>query len=372
MTGDMTRDGEHALPGTIAELTSVRFFAAWFVVLFHIHDHTPLLAQLPTSFFLKGYLGVDVFFILSGFILSHVYLAPWREGRFSYGPFMVNRFARVYPLHLFMTLAFVALYSVASRVGFIENPDGMSWSALPAHLAAVHAWGFLDHHAWNFPSWSISAEFFAYLIFPLLLAFTRIGAWAGLALATAVLTVAYFVCEAIGRPLTALTFDFGIARIFVEFALGVFLYLACLRVALSSTTAKMLAFAATLLFVVLAHFGAADLPLILIAGVIIFLLGQMARGERPSLMRAKPFVYLGEISYSTYMIHLIAQLVLVKLAARMLGVPEDGLPLYALLGLIAAILVGSMLSFHLIEVPARNALRRLMHERHPREWRANS
>lgn len=372
MTAAAAAPVERPLPANIPELTSVRFFAAWFVVLFHIHDHFPLLRALPTRFFLKGYLGVDIFFILSGFILTHVYLGAWRSGRFSYRSFMVNRFARVYPLHLVMTLAFVALYAMSARLGVLDGGAGMSWPALPFHLAAVHAWGFLDHHAWNFPSWSISAEFFAYLIFPLFMMLTRAGTWLGLVLATAALATAYYVSQAIGRPLTALTFDFGIVRIFFEFALGVFLYLACLRLMLPSGLATVLAAVAALLFVLLAHFGAMDLALILLAGAIIFLLGQMARGERPTPMRAKLFVYLGEISYSTYMIHLMAELVFVGLAARVLGVPRDALPPYMIVLLIALILAGSIASFHLIEVPARNAIRRLIHERRPREWTANS
>jgi peptidoglycan/LPS O-acetylase OafA/YrhL len=159
---------------------------------------------------------------------------------------------------------------------------------------------------------------------------------------------------------------------FFEFGLGVFIYLAFLRVALPGGGAKALAAISALLFVLLAHFGAADLGLIVLAGAIIFLLGQMARSERPSLMRAKPFVYLGEISYSTYMIRLIAELVFVAFAAKLLGTAANALPLYALVALIGVILVGSMLSFHLIEVPARNVTRPLIHERRPREWRANN
>lgn len=359
------------LPDTILELTSVRFFAAMFVVLFHVHDDTPLLTNLPTQFFLKGYLGVDIFFILSGFILTHVYLAQWTAGRFRYGPFMLNRVARVYPLHLVMTLAFVALYTLSARFGFLGEADGMDWSALPFHLLAVHGWGFVGHHAWNFPSWSISSEFFAYLIFPLFLMLTRVGARAGLALAAVALAAAFYASGAFFRPFTALTFDFGIVRIFFEFGLGVFVYMMCARMFLSATAVRWLLLAAVLTFVAICHVSRSnndDIALIFLAGGIIFLLGQLSRSPGPSIMRAKPLVYLGEISYSTYMIHYMAELIYVKGMSRPLGTPGQ-LPFGAWLGLLLVILIGSAASFHLVEVPARNAIRRLMHERKPREWR---
>ena len=358
------------LPDTIPELTSVRFFAAMFVVLFHIRDDSPLMANLPTMILTKGYLGVDIFFILSGFILTHVYLVQWREGRFRYGPFMLNRFARVYPLHLVMTLAFVALYTVSSRLGILATGEGMDWSALPFHLLAVHGWGFVGHHAWNFPSWSISSEFFAYLIFPLFLVLTRIGARAGLALAVIALTAAFYLCAWKFRPFTALTFDFGIIRIFFEFLLGVFIYMICAATVIGGTAARWLLLAAVAGFVAIAHFSvsnADDLSLIVLGGVVIYLLGQLSRAPGPSVMRAKPLVYLGEISYSTYMIHYMAQLVYVGAVSRLLGTP-DGLPFWAWLGLIVTIMLGSVASFHLVEVPARNFIRRRLHERKPREW----
>ncbi len=359
------------LPANIPELTSVRFFAAMFVVLFHVHDHLPALRDAPTQFFLKGYLGVDIFFILSGFILTHVYLAGYRAGTFSYGSFMLNRIARVYPLHLAMTLAFVALYVLSSRSGLLASGAGMDWRALPFHLAGVHAWGFVGNHAWNFPSWSISAEFFAYLIFPLFLVLTRVGASAGLLLSIAALSIAYFVVGLVFRPFTALTFDFAIIRIFFEFGLGVFLYLVCSRTHVHATVARWLLAGATVAFALMAHFGAEDLLLILLSGAIIFLLGQASKSAALSVMKVRPLVYLGEISYSTYMIHYFVELIYVGAAARLLSV-EGVLPPLPWLGMIAAIMFGSVLSFHLIEVPARNFIRRSVSKRRLREPTAAS
>lgn len=362
------------LPDTINELTSLRFFAALYVVLFHIHDDTRALINVPTNFFLKGGIGVDIFFILSGFILTHVYLRQWQGHRFHYRQFMLNRFARVYPLHFVMTLAFVVLYAGSIWIGVTGRAEGMDWYALPFHLLALHGWGFLNHHAWNFPSWSISSEFFAYLVFPLFLLSTRLGAKLGLGLALVALTIAFYMTAWLFRPFTALTFDFGIVRIFFEFGLGVFIYMLCARTVLEAIVARWLLIALLLAFIGVAHVSRSnndDLVLILFSGAMIFLLGQLSRVPGPSVMRAKPLVYLGEISYSIYMVHYMAELIFMGVVPRLLHTPGF-VPFWAWLLLLTVILIGASLSFHFIEVPARNYVRRMMHERKPREWRVNS
>jgi len=82
----------------IKPLTAMRFYAAMWVVLFH---YWPKLAVSFTPAFVdRGYLGVELFFVLSGFILCHVYLPAADRGEFKYGGFLWARIARVYPLHL--------------------------------------------------------------------------------------------------------------------------------------------------------------------------------------------------------------------------------------------------------------------------------
>src|SRR5690554_6456686 len=86
-------------PHELKPLTSLRFLAAFWVLLYHFKDHLGLgLRQF--GLVADGYLGVDLFFTLSGFILAHVYLQSLEGGRFGYGGFLKNRIARVYPMHL--------------------------------------------------------------------------------------------------------------------------------------------------------------------------------------------------------------------------------------------------------------------------------
>ena len=156
---------------SIASLTSLRFFAALYVLVFHsgagfVGKAVPALSFLET-FLGNGYLGVTFFFVLSGFILAHVYDGKLR-GRGDLGRFAMARFARIYPVYLLGLLLVLPL--------ILEAP---SWRSLPqfvllqywAPLANLTA---LDNT--NFPGWSLSVEMAFYILFPLILwSFSRLG-----------------------------------------------------------------------------------------------------------------------------------------------------------------------------------------------------
>ena len=85
-------------PADLRPITALRFAAALWVAIYAFWENLAGVG-LP-GLVAKGYLGVELFFVLSGFILSHVYLQAAGEKRFSYRGFLWARIARVYPLHL--------------------------------------------------------------------------------------------------------------------------------------------------------------------------------------------------------------------------------------------------------------------------------
>jgi peptidoglycan/LPS O-acetylase OafA/YrhL len=138
--------------GKIDALTGLRFWAAALIVAEHA---SMLRVPLPAW---KYDHGVSLFFVLSGFILAHVYprLDDWRSAR----RFLVLRVARIWPAHV----AVLALWLAA--IG------GSIFSAkFFANLLMIHAWipSAPWYFSFNAPSWSISTEFFFYLAFPLLI-----------------------------------------------------------------------------------------------------------------------------------------------------------------------------------------------------------
>ncbi|RZJ95859.1 MAG: acyltransferase, partial [Brevundimonas sp.] len=219
-------------PQDLRSLTALRFMAAaWVAVYAFWPDLSGAGAsgQISPGLAAKGYLGVELFFVLSGFILSHVYLAAAGEKRFSYKGFLWARIARVYPLHLFTLTAVGVLGVAATAAGMAIDANILSWSSLPANLLMVHAWGFAPTAGWNHPSWSISAEWFAYLTFPAF-AFVawrlRARPWAAVAAAVVFLGALYWIFPRLaGFALTEATIRWGALRIVPCFALGCALYL---------------------------------------------------------------------------------------------------------------------------------------------------
>ncbi|HLI64905.1 MAG TPA: acyltransferase [Caulobacteraceae bacterium] len=344
----------------INPLTSLRFFAAMWVVLFH---YWPNLGAALPPIVAKGYLGVELFFVLSGFILCHVYLDSFADGGFRYGSFLWARLARVYPLHLATLVGVGALALAALAAGRVIDPNILSWPSLPANLLLVQAWGFAPQAGWNHPSWSISAEWFAYLSFPLFawLALRFAGrpklAAAG---AYAFLVLVYAAFERLaGSPLTHATIAWGALRIVPCFAFGAALNLVWREIAASRRMTALAGAAISGAGVVLgAQFGAPDAILVGLFGCLILSLAALTKAGENSGGGAF-FVYLGEISYSVYMICIPWKLLFVNGVAQAMHIDKAHMPLWAWMILLAGVVPLAAASYHLVEWPARRWMRRL-------------
>ena len=165
-----------AKPRQLPSLTSLRGLAALWVVLYHYSAiYLPRLDISSYSNFIgKGYLAVDLFFMLSGFVMTHVYYDAFSESITEhYRNFLVARIARLYPLHLLVLFLFVATVLTSQLLGYLTTgtmqgiplKGPQSFSAFVANLFMLQG---LDagELSWNYPAWSISVEFIAYLAFP--------------------------------------------------------------------------------------------------------------------------------------------------------------------------------------------------------------
>jgi peptidoglycan/LPS O-acetylase OafA/YrhL len=162
-------------------LTSMRFFAAAMIVLFHSVDVFKVGTKIQTLFPLEQ--GVSFFFVLSGFILTYVY--PSLNGGSQIRGFYVARIARIWPAHFVTFLLLLCLVPPQAW-----RWDG-TWQVLCANLSLFHGWIPMARYYFslNSVSWSISTEAFFYLSFPFLISRLNRSWWWKL-LCTAAVAVA--------------------------------------------------------------------------------------------------------------------------------------------------------------------------------------
>jgi peptidoglycan/LPS O-acetylase OafA/YrhL len=207
-------------------LDSLRGLAAISVVFYHIYWPNPFYAL---GYVRNSYLMVDVFFVLSGFVIYYAYRNKIATSA-QFQHFAWLRFWRLYPVHIVFLMVFVAIeclrYFMQRHYGLLADTPAFNTNNLYSfltNLALVQSFNLHDRLTYNYPSWSISAEFCAYFVFAAVVFFgsktRRIIA------AAAVIAAAGFVSLLLlGRTLEALTFEFGPVRCLTGFFLGAVMY----------------------------------------------------------------------------------------------------------------------------------------------------
>jgi peptidoglycan/LPS O-acetylase OafA/YrhL len=178
-----------------------------------------------------GYLWVEFFFALSGFILTYVYGARALEflrGR-THRDFLVARLSRLYPLHFAMLLYILAmmliLNAIAHATGTVsiyqeQYHPVVTWQTFVANLFLVQAWNIFPYLSWNGASWFVSVEFLLCILFPIYMVLSRGGWWGALGLIVAG-SGGLAILSITGKHGLDITFHNGIFRGMSAFAIGV-------------------------------------------------------------------------------------------------------------------------------------------------------
>jgi peptidoglycan/LPS O-acetylase OafA/YrhL len=343
----------------IRALTAIRGIAAWWVVVFHFREALPagtpdLIRRLSD----RGYLAVDLFFILSGYVIALNYGRWFVAEPLSirrYGQFLARRLSRIYPLHLFMLIAFLTIPLATALFSHRGGPDDLRLGYYGLSFLLMQNWGFDSGLAWNVPAWSISTEWFAYLAFPLLvIGSARAGAgWRNAVLLVALLALLdVFVASVSPAGLGYTGQIFGLVRCVIEFCIGIAVFR--LLSGRRNTSAERRV-ALTLAAAGFAAFALIRIPDVLImppafAALVLGLSDE--RGSIARALRAPPLQWLGVVSYSTYLSHYFLKQWTKFILVRP-GVP-DGLPFGAY---IIAVLLASALLYRWIEQPGQRWLR---------------
>lgn len=381
MTGqDAPGGGAHSQDGgggrSIPSLTGIRGVAAVWVFTTHFQAVLAAYLQQPAIndnlFLYNGFRGVDLFFVLSGFILMHVHGAEFRT--LARGPvhdFYVLRFFRVYPLNTFVLLALLPIgLAMPELVTWFRMDHGVpipyhqhdfSAAGFVQSLLLSQAWTVVKLGEWNGPSWTLSAEVFGYALFPLL-------AWVFIRQRSAALCVAAALCSLVTLILLLVAFghaddnptgSFGLVRMIFSFVAGMALARGFRLWPGGAAIAAPVTLAAILFLVLVVAFRPANVLVVFGFGALIFGLAYQ-RGPVNALMTTRPVMFAGRISFSFYLIHFIP----LKLSLWLLQTqfPEASLAvrLACLVALVAFCVVAAMVTHRFLEVPFQRAARHLL------------
>lgn len=371
-------------------LDSWRGICAVLVVVFHFdaygHPHDWKLIQ-------NGIMFVDFFFVLSGFVIAFGYADRLRQG-FGILQFMWLRAGRIYPLHFFMLMVFVlfelsfaglvAQYSPTGRDAFT---GANSIDKMIANIFLLQSMNLYTKGSWNVPSWSISVEFYNYVIYAVIAASLTLRAYR-VALVALVLLLCLAFMSIDGLNLGA-AYQWGILRCLYGFIAGALAQqIVVQRMGVIRWLERLPFGAATLVEVLITVVAGCFIayskftlwwnfiPFVFAAVLIVF---SEEKGAISRLLRQPPFLLLGALSYSIYLVHYFIQLRIVNaatLAQKLLGVPlfssgvSEGMNVRLLgrtlwqgdllyLAMLAMVVGASYLTYRFIEMPCMRLSRDL-------------
>ncbi|ABC23558.1 acyltransferase family protein [Rhodospirillum rubrum] len=359
----------------LKSLTGIRLFAALAIVLHHVPGHFGISHELTEGWSLGQ--GVSVFFVLSGFILTYRY--PALTDRAAIVRFWVARVARIWPAHAF--ILFVLLL-----VNYDSMPDIESTSLknILANVFLVQSWfpyaGYF--FGYNSVSWSISTEMGFYLLFPFLIfCFQKtwlLKVFISFSVGFVFVLLAYYMSiPSFQYPdnkivMEGLIYVNPLARLF-EFVAGMcsaFLWIKfhnrivmnrVLWTVLEVFSVLFLIFNVSFLSKIFSVFSfdfgfpglywkVMSLFPALAAAVFIFVMAK-SEGFLSSVLSTRFFVYMGEVSFSIYLLHLVIIKMFDDLPA--LGYLND---FFALILALISVFVCSMLMFHFVEKPGKTMI----------------
>jgi peptidoglycan/LPS O-acetylase OafA/YrhL len=328
-------------------LDGLRGLAALVVMLFHFNFFFLPQAHLP--FIGRAYLAVDFFFILSGFVMAHVYgrrlAMNWRVHALQ---FARARFARLYPLFAATTLAMVIVFALSRTPLTSASFSGRSL-ALQPFLLQQWASGL----SWNYPSWSISTEAEAYVFFVFCGGSLLAGKYPRLMATGCIAILGALIIK--GGNLNYCVGVSALLRTLADFSLGVLLYRAH---SADLGSPRWLAAISSVVFAGLATITRLDLFIVTAFGCFIYYCANNT-GRVARLLDSRPLVALGNWSYSIYLWHAPGHYaVMTAFAAIGYPVTQLGLASSRFLLLMTALVVVAVSGFHYhyFEVPCRRFL----------------
>jgi peptidoglycan/LPS O-acetylase OafA/YrhL len=346
----LTKEGASGPGREVIPLTSIRGLAAMWVVALHLVGNLSGRGWIPnpgpigTNLIRGGDFAVDVFFILSGFILARTY-----EKRFEVTGFFLNRFARIYPLHVVVLSAMAIGVIGMKAIGLYPGSDTFfSFADLPYYYSLTFIW--LGKYGWNGPTWSLCTEQAAYLIFPILQGLAGIfSRWTAVILGSILLCCDFVLFISTGVPVTGMG---AVVRGLFGFGAGVLLH----KVSAQQVFPEWGAAVCVAAIGVIAWTGTYAFG-VFPAAALIVCLSSKGNGVVKRVLSHTWFEQLGLISFSIYLLHDPLLIVAMQVIRRVPALQStNGAVLFGFT-YVVVLLFCSVISYHLLELPARKWIR---------------
>jgi peptidoglycan/LPS O-acetylase OafA/YrhL len=362
--------------GHFETLDALRGVCAILTVLFHFHVQG-VIYSLPIV--RHGWMFVDFFFVLSGFVILHTYGERLADGSVGLARFMILRVARIYPLHLFMLVVLIGyelLRSMGLGSGRPAFDEAHSMAAIVSNLALLQAMGVHHGLTWNGVSWSIAAEMWAYLLFGVVFV---VWPREGLKLFGAFGLAALVLLLWLSRDGLDATYDNGYLRGILGFSIGVGVraaYGAGLRA--GGTLLECAAVVTMVIVVTIVPEGRATFLLLPVMALNVLVFASRG-GAVSRILGTRIPRFLGTISYSIYMTHSLALVIAFEVIKRSgslgftfgagkLGDEVAAPPVLgdlAVLGTLSLTVAIAAITYRFVEMPARDWARSFASRRMP-------
>lgn len=293
------------------------------VILAHFPGHVLL---KDTRFYDGGSSIIDLFFLFSGFVIVAHYEERLAKG-YGIKRFLIERLGRIYPIHFVMLALFVLVEATlvyqGHKMGFVEREAFSGGNTVPSlftNLLLIHSLDIHDMLTWNYPTWSLSTEWAAYVVFALcmlarprrFLPFAIVGLVAS--------PILLFLLSS--HPMSA-TYDYGFFRSSYGFCAGAitfYIYRWMKEGRIDERVSRTLwtiveTIAAVAIFALPLLLGLTNFAVLIPAGyMFVLLVFALQKGAISSFMGRPSLAYLGTISLSVYVIHAFVLLRLVNVA----------------------------------------------------------
>jgi len=345
-------------------LTGIRGLAAFIVVFYHIEAYIqPYSNKYVMAVIKHGYLAVDFFFILSGFVIAYNYFDRLTVLTVDKAyDFYIKRIARIYPLHLLLLIVYTTIplaYIVLGKdLSTLSGGNKFSFDTFVYSLFLVQSWGGVEDLTWNIPSWSISTEMLAYLLFPLmvyLLFFMHKklkGAGVVLSLFCTFIVIIYVFegTRTIGDNIQRL----GFLRCVLEFFCGVCVWKLS-KLQWLKLSGMLMFYGAIALFCVLMASGIKDYYFVPVTMSMV-ILGSVVYRSRVNVFFSHQFlIWLGNISYSVYLSHYF-----IRDWFKLLFLNSNEASIFWIVSYVITVLIISHLLFSFFEMSAKNRVLKIL------------